>query len=287
MNSPVSQVDLQFETVAIVGVGLIGGSIAAALGRLPNRPRIIGVGRSAEKLQPAVSRGMLDEVQTDVAVAAAGADLVIFCTPVDRIVAGVRAAAVKCMPGTLITDVGSVKAEICRELKDSLPEEITFVGSHPLAGSEQSGFEQADADLFAGRVCVVTPTADSPLLAVARVTRFWQALGMRVIEKSPQEHDRLLATTSHVPHLVAAALAILLNDESRPFAASGFRDTTRIAGSDPELWTAIARANAEEVIAGLDRISTVLGEMKDAIAAADWSRLQILLQTAKRKRDSL
>jgi prephenate dehydrogenase len=268
-------------------VGLIGGSIAAALKQRPNCPWIVGVGRNADKLQPALARGLLDEIQADVATAAAKADLVVFCIPVDRIAEGVRSAARSCSPGTLITDAGSVKAAICRELQGALPGHVAFIGSHPLAGSEKSGFEYADPELFTGRVCVVTPTADSPRPAVARVTWFWQSLGMTVIQKTPEEHDRLLGLTSHVPHLVAAALATLLDENTQAFAASGFRDTTRIAASDPELWTAIVRANPDAVIAGLERFSSGLQELRDAIAAADWPRLQNLLQTAKTKRDSL
>jgi prephenate dehydrogenase len=287
MNSPASTDDLQFEAIAIVGVGLIGGSIAAALKKQEHCPWIIGVGRNADKLQPALSRGLLDEIQTDVASAAAEADLIVVCTPVDRITEGVRAAAQSCAPGALITDAGSVKGDICRELQGTLPDEVAFIGSHPLAGSEKSGFEHADPELFAGRVCVITPVADSPRPAVARVTRFWQSLGMTVIRKSPADHDRLLAITSHVPHLVAVALAMLLDENTQPFAASGFRDTTRIAASDPELWTAIVRANTDAVIAGLDRFRSGLQELRDAIAAADWPRLQNLLQTAKTKRNSL
>ena len=275
------------QTVSIVGVGLIGGSIAAALRKRNLCSKIIGVGRNAEKLAPAVTRGLIDTIETDVATVSAVSDLVIFCTPVDRIVSAVRAAAQTSREGTLLTDVGSVKSGICRELEGTLANGVTFIGSHPLAGSEKSGFEHADPDLFIGRVCVMTPVADSSLNQRNRLTAFWQSLGMNVIHKSPDEHDRLLAVTSHVPHLIAGALASLLDSETSPFAATGFRDTTRIAASDPELWSAIVQANTEAIQQGLDRFAAVLQEFRDAIAAGDRSLLKKLLQTAKTKREAL
>jgi len=284
----------RLETVTIVGVGLIGGSLAAGLKKRKLCRTVIGCGRSETRLQSARDAGLIDEFSTDLAAAVAnlalvndrGRNLVVFCTPVDRIVADVRTAAAHARPGTLFTDVGSVKTQICRELGFE-GDGVTFVGSHPLAGSEKQGFEHADADLFDGKLCVVTPTEDSPREAVERVTAFWQSLGMTVVEQSPEMHDRLLATTSHVPHLIAAATATLLDETNAPFAASGFRDSTRIAAGDPSLWTEIVRANAGPVLNELDRFLSVLQEFRNAAADGAWPRLQTLLQTAKTKRDAL
>ncbi|MFQ5734282.1 MAG: prephenate dehydrogenase [Planctomycetaceae bacterium] len=287
MNEPVAEPECRFETVAVVGVGLIGGSIAAALHARRLCHRVIGVGRSAEKLRPALDSGLIDAVATDVTLAAAESDLLIFCTPVDRIVAGVCAASERCRPKTLITDAGSVKRDICEALDEGLPGGVTFVGSHPLAGSEKTGFEHADADLFEGRVCVVTPTDNSASESVARIGGFWQSLGMTVIETSPAEHDRLLAIASHVPHVVAPALAAILDEETAPFAASGFRDSTRIAAGDPALWAAIFEANRVAVEAGLERFTQSLEQFREAVSAGNWGRLQNLLETAKRNRDAL
>ena len=180
-----------------------------------------------------------------------------------------------------------MKGSICRELAGQLPPGVTFIGSHPLAGSEKNGFEHAEAHLFEGRLCVVTPEDDTPASELARLVAFWQSLGMKVVEKSPAEHDRLLAVTSHLPHLLAAALALLLNEENRPFAASGFRDTTRIAGSNPALWTAILEANRQEVVRQLDALLTVLGDFREALQRKETDRLQSLLQEAKFQRDQL
>lgn len=286
MNAP-DKTNPAPQTVALVGVGLIGGSIAAAVKQRRLCRRVIGVGRSASRLQRAQQAGLIDEGLTDLTAAAAVADFLIFCTPVDRIADGVLQAAPHCSPGTLLTDVGSVKEPICRKLAGQLPPGVTFIGSHPLAGSEKNGFEHAEARLFEGRLCVVTPEADSSADERARLMAFWESLGMQVVEKSPAEHDRLLAATSHLPHLLAAALALLLNEENRPFAASGFRDTTRIAGSDPVLWTAILEANRQEVSRQLDAFLTVLQNFREALQQRETDRLQNLLQQAKTNRDQL
>jgi prephenate dehydrogenase len=156
-----------------------------------------------------------------------------------------------------------------------------------LAGSEQNGWEHGDAELFEGRVCVVTPDASTRPDVLERVEDFWRTLGMRLVRMSPEEHDRALAVTSHVPHVVAAALAVQLTDELRDLAATGFRDTTRIAAGDPELWTAILLANADSVSAGIDRVMEQLAAFRAVIASGDESGLLRLLKIARERRDLL
>ncbi len=275
------------KTVAIVGVGLIGGSIAATLKKRQPECQVLGVGRNIDRLQGAVKAGLIDEGTTKIADAATRANLLIFCTPVDRIADEVREAANHCQPGTLMTDAGSVKGSICRELSENFPENVTFIGSHPLAGSEKQGYEHAQADLLPGRVCIVSAEETTPQAATRRIIRFWQFLGMTVIEKSAGEHDQLLAMTSHLPHLIAAALAGTLDESTRPFAATGFRDTTRIAGSDPALWAAIFNANTQAILSSLDQFQGQLEEFRKSIEQQDWPRLQNLLQSAKTNRDLL
>src|SRR5262245_31363811 len=233
-----------FDSVSIVGVGLIGGSVGLAAKARAATRRVIGVGRHPDALARARDLGAIDEFTTDLTAGVRSADVVVFCTPVDQIARQVRQAAGSAMPGAVFTDAGSTKGTIVRELDGKLPDHVRFVGAHPLAGSEKQGAENASADLFDGRVCVVTPTATTDPRAVERVTLFWQALGCEVRRLSPEEHDLALATTSHMPHLVAAVLAGQLPEKWRPFAATGFRDTTRVAAGDPTLWTAIARENA-------------------------------------------
>ena len=246
---------------------------------------VIGVGRDAQRLEQARRCGIIDEGFVDLTAAAKRADLVVFCTPVDRIVAGVREAAKSCRAGALITDAGSVKDCISRELAAGLPDGVEFVGSHPLAGSERQGFQHADALLFLNRVCVLTPLEKSPRQVVERIAEFWKALGANVVEMSPTAHDRALAETSHLPHLAAAALAAVLSPENSGLAASGFRDTTRIASGDPDLWTAIFLGNRTQVLASLTKYDQLLAEFRQAIERNDAPALQKLLVDAKISRD--
>jgi prephenate dehydrogenase len=273
--------------LAIVGVGLLGGSIAAAAKQRGVARRVIGVGRNAERLQAAVDAGIIDAFATDPAECDAEWDLGIIATPVDRIAGDVHRLAEVSRPGTLITDVGSVKETICYASSIGLPDGVRFVGSHPLAGSEKNGFEFADPNLLQDRVTIVTPLNESQNEAADDVTAFWQSLGSIVHHMDVQTHDRILATTSHLPHVAAAALAPLLTDELRPFAATGFRDTTRVASGDPDLWAAILLANADAAASSLDAFSRQLDEFREAVRNRDSERLKTLLQLAKTSRDAL
>ena len=277
----------RFETLVVVGVGLLGGSVALAARQRGIVRRVIGVGRTAPRLEHAREAGLLDAVSTDLVAAAAQSDLLIFATPVNLIVAGVREAASVCRPGTLITDVGSTKAHLCRELSAGLPNTATFIGSHPLAGSEKQGWEHSRADLFDGRVCVVTPTETSRRDEVARLTSFWQAIGMTVIEMSPEAHDRALAQTSHVPHVVASALARTLAGENHPLAATGFADTTRIAAGDPNVWVPILLDNRDAVLASLDEFSTQVAAIREALIRNDAEEIRRLWEQGKSIREQL
>lgn len=285
MNDSDSTLDDFAETVAIVGVGLIGGSIAAALKDRGFAGRIVGVGRNPKRLAIARDAGLIDAFSQN--IADISADLWVFCTPVDRIVSGVL--AVKSSPGqtVLITDAGSVKTEICEGLKDQLSEGVEFIGSHPLAGSEQRGFEHADPNLFNDRLCVLTPNPESSQQQLIRLRHFWKFLGMRVVEMDAADHDRALAETSHLPHLVASALAATLNQENAHLAATGFADTTRIAAGDPDLWTAIFLQNAEATQAALERFTDQITQFHEALANRDTEALHALLQFAKNQRDNL
>lgn len=245
----------------------------------------MGVGRSAAKLQAAIARCFLHEATEDLAEAAQQSDLVIFCTPVDRIAAGVREAARKVRPGTLLTDAGSVKEEICSELTSGLPMGIEFLGGHPLAGSEKTGYEFADPELFAGRLCILTPHEQNSASQVTRLKQFWELLGARVHLMSPSAHDRVLAETSHLPHLIASVLASVLSDENRLFTASGFRDTTRIAAGDPDLWTAILLQNSAGVLERLDAFTRITQSFREALEQRDATSLRRLLTEGKQKRD--
>lgn len=278
-----------FGTVVIVGVGLLGGSLALALRGSGRVSRIVGVGRLTERLKTARTKGLIDDFSTDVAEVVPQADIVVFCTPVRKIADGVIAAAKHCRPGTLITDVGSVKGPLCKAVAGKLPDGVTFIGSHPLAGSEKQGFEHANAKLFRKRLCVLTPDQNAVDVApqVQRLTSFWEAAGATVRILKAEEHDRIAADISHLPHLVASTLAMSLNDSNRDWAATGFRDTTRIAGGDPSIWTDILIDNSACLLDSLKRFEAHLGEFRRAVEMGHVEDLTSLLAMAKLKRDEL
>ena len=274
-------------TLAILGVGLIGGSIAAAARRRGLAQRVVGIGRNQSRLEAATQLGLIDCGSTDIAVAA-DADLAVICTPVNHIVNDAKDLAAVLNSEALITDVGSTKGIVCEELADlDGSNGPAFVGSHPLAGSQLQGFEHADPGLFEGRVCVVTPLGESRDIDIQAIEQFWSDLGSVVVRREPREHDRVLARISHLPHLVAAALAGNLLASDTQFAASGFRDTTRIASGDPGLWIPILSQNNDAVRQALAQLQTRLEEFSDALQHDDYSALQKLLEEAKRQRDGL
>ena len=280
--------------VAIIGVGLIGGSIGLALRQRGLAEEVVGVGRRTASLQKAAEFGTIDRGTTNLAEGVAGADLAIVATPVGRIVDAVRSVA-QAAPRAAITDAGSTKAEICRALRaagEANPDSAAvapgrFVGSHPLAGDHRAGPEYARGDLFDGRTVVITPQDDTPPGLVERFQEFWQSLGAEVVLLSPEEHDRALAATSHLPHLVAAALAAATPEEWLRLAATGWGDATRIAAGDAELWTQIFGQNRAGVIDALRRFEHKLQSLEKAIAGGDDAALLAGLQEARRIRDAL
>jgi prephenate dehydrogenase len=274
-------------SLAIVGVGLIGGSVGLAVRRQSPATHIVGVDRDAGALGRALERGAIVEGFTNLADAVACCEFVLFCTPVDTIAQQILAAAPACKPGTTLTDAGSTKGAIVGALNGRLPSGIGFVGGHPLAGSEKQGPEHAEAGLFVDRVVVLTPVAETDRGALNLVTSFWQALGANVRQLSPEAHDRALAVTSHLPHLLASALAGILPAELASLTASGFRDTTRIASGDPALWTAILSANRSELLEVLGKLEERLGEFRRALEKQDLENVRNLLSAGRTSRMSL
>jgi prephenate dehydrogenase len=275
-----------WDTVAILGVGLIGGSIGLALRSRGQARHVIGIGRRESRLRVAQQVGAVDDFYTDLAQGVARAELSIVCTPVSHIVAQVRQISRVCPAGALITDAGSTKAGICRDL-DRLEGNGTFVGSHPMAGSEKSGVEFARDNLFQDRVTVVTPTDSTDSGAVQRTEAFWAAMGSRIVRTTPEDHDRMVAEVSHLPHLVASALAAATRPENLIFAAKGWRDTTRVAAGDAELWRQIFSENRGHVLQSIDDFGKVLAAFRDAIAEDDRDELLRLLQSGKQCRESV
>lgn len=278
------------QRVAIVGVGLIGGSIGLALRSRGLAEEVVGVGRRPAVLEKAVAVGAIDRGTTNLVEGVAEADLVVVATPVGIIVDVVQAVA-QVAPRASITDAGSTKAEICQALRSERDSSGLrpgrFVGSHPLAGGHRTGPEHASDDLFVGRTVVVTPEDDTPPGLVQRMTEFWESLGAEVTLLSPEEHDRALAATSHLPHLIASALAAATPEEWLQLAATGWADTTRIAAGDAELWTQIFSQNRVAVLDALRRFEHQLAALDSAIAAGDAAALASRLQEGKRIRDAL
>ncbi|MDA0969649.1 MAG: prephenate dehydrogenase [Planctomycetota bacterium] len=277
---------LPWSTVAIVGVGLIGGSLGKALLTRGLARRVVGIGRSKASLAEAMERQLVSEVSCDLA-AVSEADFVVVATSVGSIPRLLEAADSHVSEGTLITDAGSTKQSVVSGWQKRRRHRGRFVGSHPLAGSHLRGPAAADATLFEGRVAVVTPAASTPEEDVEEVGSFWASLGSTVFVMKPREHDRILAMTSHAPHVLAAALAAVTPDADRRFTAGGWRDTTRVAGGDAELWADILLDNAAQVTKAVSTMHGYTQRMLDALAAGDRRRLVRLLTTAKDKRNAL
>jgi prephenate dehydrogenase len=277
----------RFETVAIYGVGLIGGSIGLGLLRRGLASRVIGIGRRSESLRVASEVGAVTETTLTPQQGVSEADLVIVCTPVGCIADDVGMLAQHCRRGTFITDVGSTKRAIVAEVAGTLPVGVHFIGSHPLAGSERSGVAAAEAALFVDRVVIVTPDATSRAEDLDALCGFWRRLGARVIPMPPDEHDRALASTSHLPHLVAAALAAATPKEILHLTAGGWGDSTRIASGDPELWRQIFAANREPLLASLAVFEQRIAVFRDALQQANDPALFNLLAAAKAVRDEV
>jgi prephenate dehydrogenase len=279
--------NVHWPTVAIVGVGLIGGSLGRAVLARKLARRVIGVGRSQASLDAARRTGAITETALDPA-AVAEADLVVVATGVRSIPRLLEAVDQAVRPGTLVTDAGSTKASIVAAWeKRRKSRRGRFVGSHPLAGSHRRGPEAADAELFTGRVAVVTPATATPPDDVAAIGEFWSAVGATVFVMSPREHDRIVAATSHAPHVMAAAIAAATPPAALPFTAGGWRDTTRIAAGDAELWADILLDNAGPLGTALGRIATAAERILAAVEAGDRRRLITLLSRAKDVRDAL
>lgn len=277
---------MKFEQVAIVGVGLIGGSVGMAIRARNLAQRVIGIDRDSRALDRAIELGAIESGSKELA-RSSGSALVVFCTPVDRIAQGILEAAPYCRPGTLITDVGSTKGNIITAVTGKLPVGVEYVPAHPLAGSEKCGAENGRADLFDNRVTLITPMPGNSRKAIGRVSEFWQALGSRVIELNPDDHDPALAVTSHLPHAVASAVAGVTPKDWLTLTAGGFRDVTRIAAGNPHLWAAIFQANRPAVLSALAAFTDRLSAFRRLLEAGDGAGIVNWLTEGKQVRDAL
>jgi prephenate dehydrogenase len=274
----------RFGSVAIIGVGLIGGSVGLALRRRGLADEVVGIGRHEARLAEASRLGAIDMAATDLATGVERADVVVICTPVSRIARDVAEAAAHAPEGALLTDAGSTKRRIVEEVERDARAARAFVAAHPIAGSERQGAAYGRADLFENRACVLTPTPRTSPDRLARARAFWSALGCRLIEMGPGAHDDALARTSHLPHAVAAALAAAVPPDALALAAGAYRDGTRVAGADAALWAAIFLANRAPVLHALDEFQTQLAAFRAALDASDAAALQRWWETARAQR---
>jgi prephenate dehydrogenase len=276
-----------FSQISIMGVGLIGGAVGLAVRKAGAAGRVVGYCRRSEAAREAVSVGAVDECLTEAPKAAAGSELVILCAGPES-VPGLAAGIVdELVPGAIVTDVASVKSRVVAGCVEALGKKARFVGSHPLAGSEKRGVGHAPELDLGGSTCVVTPNRSTDPKALEAVKNFWSALGMEVLELSPEEHDARLARTSHLPHMAASALCALLREGDREYCASGFRDATRIASGDPAMWTEIALNNREALAAELYKLAKRLQNAADLLTAADRDGLRKFLESGANRREEM
>jgi len=272
--------------LVIFGVGLIGGSVALALKKQANAPLCVGVGRNQTNMNKALALQIIDEATTDITIALKDADMVLIAAPVAQTSSILQSIKPHLAANTIVTDAGSTKTDALATAKTILGEQAKqFIGAHPIAGAEKSGATAAMDDLYIGKNVVLTPTTENNPQAIDAVRQLWQTCGANVLEMTAEEHDRIFATVSHLPHLLAFALVedMAARDNAETlfsFAASGFRDFTRIAGSSPEMWRDISLANKTALLEEVTAFEQALSTLKQSLTDGDADALQAAFQRA-------
>jgi prephenate dehydrogenase len=282
--------DLRFRKLTVFGVGLIGGSFAAALKQAGCVERVVGVGRGAANLERALELGVIDEIASDVPTAMAGADLILVAVPVQQTARIFSAIAAHVGEDAVLTDGGSTKRGVVAAARENLGLKLMqFVPAHPIAGAELTGVDAASADLFRDRTVVLTPIAEAGDDARLRVDAAWRACGARVLEMSAERHDEVFAAVSHLPHALAFALVEMIagrpdTAELFSFAGAGFRDFTRIASSSPEMWRDICLANGDALLAEIRAFQERLAALAGDIEAQDGAAIELTFELARAAR---
>ncbi len=277
----------KFNKVAIIGVGLIGGSIGLAIKKRKIAKVIIGVSRKRKTLNDGLRLKAIDCATHDIGKAVKDADLVILCQPIEAIVASLPRISKLLKPGTIITDAGSCKEEIVKTAQKHLPGSVFFVGSHPLAGSEKKGVNFASHKMFNHSLCILTPTSRTDKNALKTIREFWHKLGARTIILKPLVHDNIVAFISHLPHILAFSLISSIPEAFLKFSSTGLKDATRIALSDPEIWKDICLSNSREILKSINRFEAVLRDIKRQISKKDSKGLLKTFSQAQKKRNIL
>jgi prephenate dehydrogenase len=276
-----------FKRITIIGVGLMGGSIGLAVKKYKLAREVIGLSQKQTTLAMAQKMGAIDQGYHDVKKAVADADLVVLATPVSIIVGMLGMMGRQLRRHCVVTDVGSAKVAIIKAARESLAFPHLFVSSHPMAGSEKTGVQYASADLFQGTTCIMTPTNETNRTAVERIKRFWTVMGANIKTMSPEEHDKVMACISHLPHVLAYGLMETVPQEFLEFAAQGLKDTTRIASSSPQMWHDICLGNAKNIVPIIDEYVKNLAQLRKCIVTNDSKNLINHFKLAKSKRDQL
>ena len=277
----------KFRHIAIVGVGLIGGSLALSIKKKNLAETVTGYGRNIERMKKASLMGIVDEFYTGFEKGLDEVDLVIIGTPVQTIASTAKKLMPYLKPGTVVTDVGSVKQKVVEQVESIIPDDIFYIGGHPIAGTENSGFEASFAELFEDRICVLTANEGSNKEAVSRLAWFWEQVGAHVIHLEAEKHDRIFAAVSHLPHMVAFSMVNALvemkgfDENILKYSAGGFKDFTRIAASDPVMWRDIALMNRDQVLSSISCFETTLSQLKNAIIAEDGDEIEELFRRSR------
>jgi prephenate dehydrogenase len=280
-----------FGKMTVIGVGLLGASLAKACKERSLVDEIVGYGRNRENLEKAKKLNIIDHCPADLDEAVSDADLIVLCTPVSTIVPLIQNLISKVKPGALITDVGSVKDPVVHGADKLVPKGVFFVGSHPIAGGENSGLEASTANLYQDAKCIVTPTKKTDKTALEKISVLWQAVGMKVISLTTDEHDFIFGAVSHLPHIVAYALMNTLgalktpeNREVTAFSGAGLKDITRIASSDPVMWRDICLSNRNHSLDLIDQFQNKLEEIRSTIEKGDGQELKKEFMAANKYR---
>jgi len=276
-----------FNKVAILGVGLIGGSMGLALKKRGLARKVVGVTSTEESIRQAKAMGAIDEGTHDVKVAVSGADFVILAAPVHVIISHLDTINKVLKRNALVTDVGSSKLAIVNKAQDVLGSSALFVGSHPMAGSEKRGVESAYEGLFEQSMCIMTPTDLTNKVAIEKVKHIWEELGAQVHLMLPSEHDEALAYISHLPHVIAYALMSSIPEPFLKFGSTGLKDTTRIASSSPKMWNDICLSNQRNVLKSMDQFIENMAKIRQNLLDKDEHLLTDQFTKAKQKRDSI
>ena len=287
-RSPLDKID--FKTITIIGLGLMGGSLALALKRYGFQGEIVGVGRRVEKLEKAKNLGIIDRYWTDPSKSVKDSDLVVLASHVGSFIGLTSSFKDFLKKGSILTDLGSVKANLVQELEAIVPDSVNYVGAHPIAGSEKSGIEAADPNLFHKARCIITPTANTDSHALKEVCQLWESVGSRTILMSCDKHDLILGAVSHLPHIAAYALIntiTTVGNSTLSYGGAGLRDTTRIASSSAELWQDICFNNKNILIQLLENFESHLSLMRQALENNDKDFLQSQFEKAQSARMTL